>query len=186
MAGVVGENLGVRDRAGLRGGREVTRGDCLLEQRDAVVARHRPRLVLGELQAVVLGRVVRGGDLHAAGRAQVADREVVHRRRRETDVDHVEAGGGQTLDERRGERRRGGPHVARDDHALAAVGAIVLVEDAGEGAADPAGHRFVELARVDPANVVRLEDACHGNPPEVGSPTAEGYQSRPRDGCGGR
>ena len=67
-------------------------------------------------------------------------------------VDDVDALSARAVDERRGQRRRRDAHVARDaDRAWLQV--------RGEAAADLAGDVFVDLRRIESADVVGLEDA---------------------------
>ena len=157
------EDAGVPDLAGDERRWQIAGRDLRFHERDAVIAGHGIRLVTRELEAVVLGGVVAGGGLDAAGRLQMADREIVHRRGRETDVDHVEARFDQTLGERRRQAFPRRPHVARDHHGVA-EGAVLLVEHELEGEADLLGQRLVELLRHDAADVVCLENAGHGDP----------------------
>ena len=157
--------VGRRDVRGFQsacapGRRRRVRAHQLLEPRDAGLAADRDRVPARELEAVVARRVVAGGDLDAAGGPEVPDGEVVHRRRREADVDDGEAGGPQAVGERGRERRRGGPHVAADDH-LPAAREVLRIEDAAEVVADGECQLLVDLVGVDAAHVVRLEDAAH-------------------------
>src|SRR6185503_9678244 len=52
-----------------------------------------------ELEAVVLGWVVRPRDLNAAGHADVMQRPIEERRRHHADVDDVASGAGQAIDQ---------------------------------------------------------------------------------------
>ena len=104
----------------------------------------------------------------APGRVELAGREVDDVGGAQADVGHVGAGQGRALDERGGERDRRRPHVVADDHLLGAG-------EMGEGVADPARERLVDLFRVHAANVVGLEDgverhtnSCKGKTPEMG------------------
>ena len=74
------------------------------------------------LDAVVLPGIVRRGDLRAAVEPVVDDGEVEHVGAEHPVVDHVGALLARPVDERRGERRRRDPHVARDGDALRASG----------------------------------------------------------------
>ena len=103
-----------------------------------------------DLHPGVLLRVVRGGDHDPAVEAERADREVDHLRPDEPDVDHVGARLGRALDQRRRHRRRGEPRVAPDGDPLRR-------ELLDVGAPDRARAVLVDLRRVDPAHVVRLE-----------------------------
>ena len=78
-----------------------------------------------ELEAVVLGRIVRAGDLDAADDVQVVQAPVEHGRRHDADVDDVDAGARQAVDERVAQLVAARPVVAADgdvagDAALAA------------------------------------------------------------------
>jgi hypothetical protein len=106
---------------------------------------------------------VAGRHLHAAGGAEVADREVVHRRGDEADAHHVEAGLEQPLDQIPLERHARRPHVATHHDRLAGA-EIALVEDGGKGEPDGFRLRLVDLARIDATDVVGLEDPRHVRP----------------------
>ena len=129
-----------------------------------VVARHRPRVAAAELEAVVARRVVAGRHLHAAGGAQVPDREVAHRRGDQAD-----------RAPRRG-RLRAGPRPARARAARSRAACRARPRwscrrrgrsrSSTTGNARPIAlrHRLVDLGRVDAADVVGLEDSCHVTP----------------------
>ena len=79
---------------------------------------------LEQLDAVLVGWIVRRGHDRGAGwalrRAAPRSRPVDQRRRRETDLDHVDAGGAEAVDQRRAERGRARALVAAH-HALRRV-----------------------------------------------------------------
>ena len=136
----------------------------LLDDRDAVVSRHRHGAGEAELQAVVLGPVVARRDLDAAGGAEPAGGEVVHRRRGETDVQDIEARRGQSVAERLGQRHAVRTHVAADDDRTGAFRSLIAceVDEVAESHADPARQLLVQLSRIEAADIVGLEDSCHG------------------------
>ena len=136
----------------------------LLDDRDAVVSRHRHGAGEAELQAVVLGPVMTRRDLDAAGCAELAGGEVVHRRRGETDVQDIEACRGQSVAERLGQRHAVRTHVAADDDRTGAFRALVAreLDEVTEAHADPARQLLVQLSRIEAADVVGLENSCHG------------------------
>ena len=150
MRGERRQQVGVLDPARVFRPLEQPARDHGLDLRQAGVLADRRGACPAELDAVVLGRVVTGGD-HRRGHVEIARGEVAEIRGREPEVEHVGAGDGGAFPERGDERlrRRAG---------------IVADEDAGgpgerdEGVAYPARDRLVELVRVDAADVVRLED----------------------------
>ena len=83
------------------------------------VAAERQRLGAHHLDAVVLRRVVRRGDLRAAFQSRAGDGEVHHVGRHHPVVDDVGALRSRALDERFGQRGRRQPHVARHGDLLA-------------------------------------------------------------------
>ena len=105
----------VVSRPGRCGGRrQAIAGDHVADVADAGVAAERQRLGAHHLDAVVLLRIVRRGDLRAAFEAVVDDREVHHVGRQHAVVHDVRALLADAVDERRGNRRRRHAHVARD------------------------------------------------------------------------
>ena len=115
------------------------------------VAADGQRAAADDLHPGVLLGVVRGGDHDAAVEPQLADREIDHLRPDHPDVQDVDAGVGGSPDDRRGHGRAGHAHVAPD-------GDVLRLEQLRVGAADRVGALLVELGRVDPADVVGLED----------------------------
>ena len=83
--------------------------------------------------------------------AVAGDGEVHHVRAGHSVVHDVGALHPRAFNERRRYRRRGQPHVTRDRDAL-------RLEIGHEAAADQASGVFIDLARVQTADVVRLED----------------------------
>ena len=113
----------------------------------------RDRLLADELEPVVLGRVMGGGDHDPARCAQDVDGEVEHGRGGEADVDHVHPAGVQPVRER-GEKRVGAcAHVSphRDFSPLGKKAAL------GKAFPDAIGGVLVEIVRIDPTDVVGLE-----------------------------
>jgi hypothetical protein len=149
---VVVQHLLLRQAARLVGfRRQPAGGDHVADVADAGVAAERERLAPHHLDAVVFLRVVRRGDLGAAVEAVARHRVIHHVGAHHPVVDDVGALGAGALDE--GRRHRGGrhPHVARHRNPL-------RVEIRHEPPADLPGRLFVDLGRVEPADVVRLED----------------------------
>lgn len=107
-----------------------------------------------ELDAVVLRRVVRGGE-HRAGQVEGAGGVVELVGGAEADLDHVEALLGGAPGEGVREARRGGAHVVADDDRPAA---LEDGGDLGEGGAEEGGEVLVPLVGHDSAHVVRLDD----------------------------
>jgi len=103
-----------------------------------------------ELDAVVLSRIVAGGE-HRARVAEVAGGEVELVGGGQADQDHVGAGRGRAVGERPGEVRRAGPHVVANDDGRGPG----HLDERGAGAP---GEVVVELVGHDAADVVRLED----------------------------
>ncbi len=119
------------------------------------------------------------------------DGEVVHRRGRQADVHDGQARRPQAVGDRGGERDRGGPHVAAHDHPLPAC-EVLCLEDPAKVVADRVRQPLVDLARVDTADVIRLEDTGHSLPPPAqdrpgagATPTAGASPSRPSPGYTG-
>jgi hypothetical protein len=94
---------------------------------------------------------VRGRHAHAAVQAELADGVVDHLGAHHPEVEHVGTTVGGALDQRRGHRRCGEPHVPSDRDPA-------RLEVLDVRAPDPVGAVLVELGRVDSADVVRLED----------------------------
>ena len=118
---------------------------------EARLAADRQRAAADDLHPGVLLRVVRGGDADAAVEAELADREVEHLRPDQPEVEHVRAAVRGALDQRLGHRRRGDAHVAPD-------GDPARLELLDVRAPDRVRALLVELGRMEPADVVRLED----------------------------
>ncbi len=104
-----------------------------------------------DLETGVLLGVVRGGAGDAAVELQRIDCEVEHLRTDQPDVDHVGASFGCSLRQRRHHLRARDAHVVPDGDPLRA-------EFLDIGPPDRVGALLVDLGRVDPANVVGLED----------------------------
>ena len=103
----------LRDLSAARGWRrKPIGGDHVPNLHEALVAAERKRLLPHHLRAVVLLRVVRGRDLRAAVALIPRNGEVQHVGRNHPVVHDIGALQRRPVDERRGERRRGQPHVA--------------------------------------------------------------------------
>lgn len=130
VRGVVGEGVAAADVAragGGRGGRGGVVQPALDEGADlgeAGVLADGGGSGAAELDAVVLRRVVRGGE-HRAGQAEGSGGVVELVGGAEADLDHVEALLGGAPGEGVGEARRGGAHVVADDDRPAAAGTAV-------------------------------------------------------------
>ena len=127
-----------------------------------------------QLHAVVLGRVVAGGEHRGRG-VEAAGGEVAEVGGGLAEVDDVGAGHDRALGERRDQGRRRRPGVAADEHAGRAG-------ERHEGVADAAGDRLVELVGIDPANVIGLEDGVErrvGHWSLGSSPRRAGRESYP-------
>ena len=94
-------------------------------------------LLAGNLESVVGGRVVAGGDLNPAAGTQVINCEIHLRRINHADVDDIGSGGIHPLDQGFCQRRAVCPHVAPDTDALGI----------GQSAVVPVYHRAQELCR---------------------------------------
>ena len=112
----------------------------LLHLADARLAAEREGLAPHQLAAVVLLRVVRRGDLRAAVEAGARHGVVHHVGAGQAVVDHLQALRGRAVDERRRQRRRRQPHVARD-------GDPPRPEERAEGAAELQEHVLGESPR---------------------------------------
>ena len=130
---------------------ELAGDDTIAHFAQAGIQRNRLRLFAAKLQAVVLRRVVRRRNHHAAVEAVFADREIERVGRDQADVDDIGAGFHCALGKGRRKRDAGGPHVAPDRDAFSS-------KHFDEGAPYVADDRFVDLCRIDAAHVVALED----------------------------
>jgi hypothetical protein len=138
VVGVGREQVALLERAAPRGGRRLGPATMRSMSRMPFAAEIgvAPRPL--ELHAVVLARVVAGGDVQAAVAVGRADREVAHGRAGEPDVDHVRARAPHALDDRRGDRRRVRAHVAPDHEPL-------RTEELRESTSDPPRELGVQL-----------------------------------------
>ncbi len=103
-----------------------------------------------QLDAVVLGRVVAGGE-HRAGQVELAAGVVELVGRAEPDLHHVGTVGGGALGEGQAQRRGGGAHVVAD-HDRGRAG------DLHERGTEGPGQALVPLVRDDASDVVRLDE----------------------------
>ena len=104
-----------------------------------------------DLHPDVLLRVVRGGDLDSAVELEVADRCIEHFGADEPDLDDIRPSGRCPLDHRLRHGGRRDPHVMPDRDLL-------RLELLDVRATDRVGAVFVQLRRVDPPDVICLED----------------------------
>jgi hypothetical protein len=135
-----------------------------------------------DLHPRVLLRIVRRGDAHAAVEAELADGVVDHLGADEPEVEDVGAAVGRPFDQRGRHRRRREPHVAAD-------GDPARPEMLDVAPSDPVGAVLVELRRVDPADVVGLENGrrehapdARGSDPAAATGSALSSSSRGREG----
>ena len=150
VVGVLRDQVAGRDSAN----RPVVRGDAVLDHRpdlrQTAFLAHGSRAGLAQLDPVVLGRVVAGGE-HRAGDVEGPGGEVEQVRRAQTRVDHVGTLTGRAIGERRAQRAAGLAHVVgHDDHRRPG--------EPGERRSDCPSHLSVELVRNHTADVVRLDD----------------------------
>src|SRR5215471_18423967 len=118
---------------------------------EAGVAADGQRALADDLHARVLLRIVRRGDRDPAVEPELTDREVDHLRPDQPEIEHVRALGDRPACHGLDHGRRRGAHVVADRDP-------VRLEDLHEGTADRLRTPLVELGRVDPADVVGLED----------------------------
>ena len=135
--------------SGLPRARHRQRAVAHVEQ--ARVAADRQRPAAHDLHPGVLLRVVRRGHRDAAVELELADREIDHLRADHPEIEHLGSGIGCAFAHRRRHRRRRDAHVAADGDAF-------RLELLDERPADAVAAVLVDLRRVDPADVVRLED----------------------------
>ena len=129
---------------------------------EAGIERNRLRLRARELHPVVLGRIVRGRDHHAAVEPVFPNCKVQRVRRNQADIGNVGAGIGRSARERIEKGDAGWTHVAARDDALGP-------EQRHEAAPDAVSDVIVDFGRINPANVVGLENSriylrLHGLP----------------------
>jgi hypothetical protein len=132
--------------------RQPVGGDHVADVADAGIAAERGGAFPDHLDAVVLLRVVRGGDLRAALEVVLDDRVIQHVGAEHAVVDHVRPLLARALDERRGQCGRRRAHVTRDAD-------LRCVQVCDESAPDLPRHLLVDLVGVQAADVVGLEDA---------------------------
>ena len=158
-ARVVGEDVALGDRArahpveGGDAGVEVLLGE-VADVGEAAVLPDRSGPGAAELDAVVPGRVVAGGE-HRAGQTEGTTGVVQTVGAREPDEDGVHAPGGDAAGEGVDELRRARAHVVADDHGGGPLGEG---DDLGEGRPERVGDVDVQLVRDDAAHVVGLDE----------------------------
>src|SRR6185312_4431429 len=99
-----------------------------------------------DLEAVIVRRIVRAGDLDAGIGLELVHGEIEHRRRAEPDAQHLEAAGAEPADQRLLERRRAQPTVIADGDAAAALLAKNGAEGPADGARVPLAQRLADHA----------------------------------------
>ena len=136
-------------------GSEVLFPDDALDVQDAGGAGEGDGVGAADLESVPRPGIVRGGDHDGGIGAEQFVGIVGHGSRAEAEIDDLGAmerePAGQCLEERFGM----GAHVAADDDLLAA-------EEREDGAADLKSDLVGEGLAIDAADVVCLENACHG------------------------
>ncbi len=145
----------------------------------------RPGVSSRDLESVVFRGVVTRGHLDPAGRIEVIDREVDHRRVHETHVHHAGSGVAQALDERIPQRDGTRSHVPTDhdrpSHRIEPSRLRRGIQQVPRGGvADLPGDLLVQRPGVDRPDVVGLEDfADHDSMGSMGSIGRAGAMSLP-------
>ena len=128
----------------------------------------------GDFEAVVVGGVVAGGGLDAAGGAQVIDGEIDERRVAHAQVDDGKPAGANAFDQGGDQGGGTGAHVAADEDGVSPRferGAGSKPGRGGQelpgGAADLPGVLLIELVGVGGANVVSLEYLAEHDAPRI-------------------
>jgi hypothetical protein len=153
----LGEQILALDGALCPGGRREALGRQPPDIAEARVLADGLRPSQAELDAVVLGRIVRRGEDRSRG-FEATRCEVHEVGRGEPEVDDVDALVGDALGEGPGQLDTGRAHVATDeDRALLGIGGVCGGELSERGA-DGVGLRRIELVGHDAADVVGLED----------------------------
>ena len=145
-----GQEIATLGPTGILGALEQPAGDHRLDLGQAGVLPDGERARPAQLHAVVLGRVVAGGE-HRRRRVEAAGGEVAEVGGGQAEVDDVGARHQRALGEGGDQRFGRRPGVAADEHAG-------RPGEGHEGVADAPGDRLVELVGIDPANVIGLED----------------------------
>ena len=148
-------NVGLRRLA--RAACAIAAGGGGLRQRLDVGAEERPP-AQHHLDPVVVRRIVRAGDHHAAVARALVNGEVEHRGGTQADAEHVGAGVREALDQAILQARRAQPAIAPDADQRRPIGGRPAPRDGGEAPAD--GNHVGRAQRLadDPPDVVRAED----------------------------
>ena len=147
---VLGEQVALLDPAPLGGAFEEPGLDRRPDIREPRVLADGGGARPAQLDPVVLGGVVAGSE-HRRRRVEPPRREVHEVGRDQPELDHVGAGQGGAVGERGRERLRRRPHVPPHQHQRRA-------RERDERVADPPRDVVVEVVRVQPTDVVGLED----------------------------
>ena len=111
----------------------------------------RYRSAQGDFHAIVLFGIVRGGERNGGIDIQAAGGKVDHGSGDDTEVEHITAGVHYTLSEAFEEARAGTADIATDAEAFG-------FEMGDHGSADIVNIVFIDIIRVDAADIVGLED----------------------------
>jgi hypothetical protein len=166
---VLGEQVALLDPAAVGSALEQSAFDRRTYLREAGVLADGGGAGSAQLDAVVLGGVVAGGE-HRRRRVEPSRREVREVGRDEPEIDHVGARQRCAIGESGREWLGRRPHVLPDQHERGAG-------ERDERVADPASDVVVELVGIQPADVVGLEDGVEalighsaaGYPPSTAS-----------------
>ena len=145
-----------RQRAGVFRFPPGFRLDDLLNLHDPGRAGDGNRIRHAEFEPIPFTGIVAGGNHHAAVRLQSAVGEVAHRRRNQTEVDHVRSlrkhAARKPFEKRFGVRT----HITADHHLLRAGELDVSPPDRF-------GNIGIELRRIDAADIICFENSRHSN-----------------------
>ncbi len=117
----------------------------------------------GDFEAIILGGVVRRGNLNAATCPEIIDGKVHLGRVDHADVDHVDASGAHAFDQGLGYRPAMRSHVMTDTHRLRITLSLAVLErlrsqELSRGAADFPCILLIDLAGINASYVIRFEN----------------------------
>ncbi len=153
------ENVSMRDASfGGALGREGSLHELLADRRQARIERDRLGLRTRELHPVILRRIVRRRDHHAAVEGELADGEVERVGRNHPDIDDVGARFGRTTGKGVEQLLARRPHVAADHDGDPFWGCRSAGDDERyEAAPDRVGDVIAHFGRINTADVVGLK-----------------------------